>query len=80
MPDIGNVRTGRANVVMSAAAAEPDAGRTARVNANAVLAIVAVASSWSSWTPGTHPPCPLVEAGRGACTVGAAHGSKVTIL
>jgi EmrB/QacA subfamily drug resistance transporter len=43
MSDIGNSRAGRADVVMSAAAAKPDAGRTAGVNANAVLAIVAVA-------------------------------------
>src|ERR1039458_8931635 len=43
MSNIGNVRTGRADVVMSAAAAQPDAGRTAGVNANVVLAIVAVA-------------------------------------
>src|ERR1700726_1344358 len=55
MSDIGNGRAGRADVVivgggseteethMSAAAAQPDAGRTAGVNANAVLAIVAVA-------------------------------------
>src|ERR1700737_4629424 len=46
MSDIG---TGRAvrhqteDTHMSAAAAQPDAGRTAGVNANAVLAIVAVA-------------------------------------
>jgi hypothetical protein len=43
MSDIGNGRTGRSDVVMSAAAAQPDAGRTAGVNANVVLAIVAVA-------------------------------------
>jgi EmrB/QacA subfamily drug resistance transporter len=52
MSDIGNGRAGRADVVsvegsrethMSAAAAQPDEGRTAGVNANAVLAIVAVA-------------------------------------
>jgi hypothetical protein len=42
MSDIGNVRTGRSDVVMSAGA-QPDAGRTAGVNANVVLAVVAVA-------------------------------------
>jgi hypothetical protein len=42
MSDIGNDRTGRSDVVMLAAAAQPDAGRTAGVNANVVLAIVAV--------------------------------------
>jgi EmrB/QacA subfamily drug resistance transporter len=43
MSNIRNVRTRRADVVTSAAAAQPDAGRAAGVNANAVLAIVAVA-------------------------------------
>src|SRR2546421_9313401 len=41
--DIGNGRHQTAGTHMSAAAAEPHAGRTAGVNANAVLAIVAVA-------------------------------------
>jgi EmrB/QacA subfamily drug resistance transporter len=41
MSDISKGRAGRAD--MSAAAAQPDAGRTVGVNANAVLAIVAVA-------------------------------------
>ena len=51
MSDIGNGRTGRADVVSVSEAQretcrprplQPDAGRTAGVNANAVLAIVAV--------------------------------------
>jgi EmrB/QacA subfamily drug resistance transporter len=43
MSDIGNGRGGSAEVAMPAAAAQPGAGRTGGVNANAVLAIVAVA-------------------------------------
>src|SRR4030088_2790821 len=41
--DIGNGRHHTEATHMSAAAAQPDAGRTAGVNANVVLAIVAVA-------------------------------------
>ena len=43
MSDIGNVRHQTEDTHMSAAAAQPDAGRSAGVNANTVLAIVAVA-------------------------------------
>ena len=43
MSDIGNVRHQTEDTHMSAAAAQPDAGRTTGVNANVVLAIVAVA-------------------------------------
>jgi len=43
MSDIGSGPAGGADVVMPPAAAQPDAGRTTGVNANVVLAIVAVA-------------------------------------